>query len=329
MMPPPASQPPSEYWNACEARKSQRLYISFCELAAATLDYAEGLSLLRRDERRQGAARLNWAGTAFYYSLVHSARFLIFTAIGDFPTQHGQLPRAFSTEPAGTFSTSWLKSFAPTQAGQYTAKSHSEQLVEFWSMGTAKKQIEAQFEWLADALVKAKALREENNYQALLIAHEYNHSYLNSSFKDLATAMDGVARVALDTAVRSYARLLQPEASSGLAANVCGETAIDNNSLWRDTEAAFVHRYVQRRIIEPVWNWYGTDAYVVGNAISALMEPLSALHVSAGIELTPVEKSVSVGMFKTKVGLMDKFKGKISELQHVLNDAPTPHVNAQ
>jgi hypothetical protein len=26
---------------------------------------------------------------------------------------------------------------------------------------------------------------------------------------------------------------------------------------------------------------------------------------------------------------MDKFKGKISELQHVLNDAPTPHVNAQ
>lgn len=66
----------------------------------------------------------------------------------------------------------------------------------------------------------------------------------------------------------------------------------------------------------------------MSNAISALMEPLSALHVSAGIELTPVEQFVSVELFKTKVGLMDKFKGKISELQHVLNNAPTPHGNA-
>jgi len=33
---------PTEYWNSTEARKAQRLYVSFCELAASALDYAEG-----------------------------------------------------------------------------------------------------------------------------------------------------------------------------------------------------------------------------------------------------------------------------------------------
>src|SRR5258706_303405 len=151
-MPTHAALRPSEYWNISQARRDQRLYISFCKLAAAALDYAEGLSLLRRDERRQGSARLNWAGTAFYYSLVHSARFLIFTAVGDFPTQHNRLPKAFSKTPFSAVSTDWLKSFAPTPAGQYTTMVSLEQLVDYWSVGTSKEKTAAQFEWFADAL---------------------------------------------------------------------------------------------------------------------------------------------------------------------------------
>src|SRR5690349_4828297 len=104
----PAVQP-SEYWSRGTETRAQRLYVSFCELGAAALDYAEGFSLLRREERRQGAARLNWAGTAFYYSLVHSSRFLIFNAIGDFPTRHKDLPAAFSRRRPSTVRTDWLK----------------------------------------------------------------------------------------------------------------------------------------------------------------------------------------------------------------------------
>lgn len=131
------------------------MYVSFCELAAAALDYAEGLSLLRRDERRQGAARLNWAGTAFYYSLVHSARFLVFTAVGDFPTQHTLLAKAFRSSESTGVATDWLKSFAPCVHGRYVDKVTLKQLVNYWSAGAEGQDIEevrAQLEWFAEQL---------------------------------------------------------------------------------------------------------------------------------------------------------------------------------
>jgi len=200
---------PSEYWNSTQTRKAQRLYVSFCELAAAALDYAEGLSLLRRDARRQGAARLNWAGTAFYYSLVRSARFLIFTAVGDFPIKHNQLADAFSKSRSGTVSTDWLRSFAPSPTVRYATKVNLEEVVDYWARGASREEMEALFEWFADALSKAKALRNENNYEALLIAHKYQHSYLNDSFKQLANAMEEVAKAALTAVIGSYRRVLQ------------------------------------------------------------------------------------------------------------------------
>jgi hypothetical protein len=105
---------PFEYWNSTEDRRAQRWYVSFCELAAAVLDHAEGLNVLRRDERRQGAARLNWAVTAFYYALVHSARFLVFMSIGDFPKDHGPLQRVFQPSELRPVKTDWLHKFDPS-----------------------------------------------------------------------------------------------------------------------------------------------------------------------------------------------------------------------
>jgi hypothetical protein len=309
------------------------MYISFCELAAAALDYAEGLSLLRRDERRQGAARLNWAGTAFYYSLVHTARFLIFTAAGDFPTAHNKLGQVFSESNSGGVSTNWLNSFAASPTVHYTTKISLEHLVGYWSDGASKEGTVALFGWFADALVKAKALRNENNYEALLIAHEYKHSYLNSSFKQLANAMEQVARVALAAAVGSYARVLQPERSrgsgdtgskeSGALASPDIQSKSNDGGQWRRTEAAFIRRYVETRIVEPVRNWYGTDVFVVSKAITAIMEPLCTLPVGSELDLSTLEESVSVDLFGPKVGLMGKFMRKINELQEALQQAPT------
>jgi len=330
---------PSEYWNSSQTRKAQRLYISFCELAAAALDYAEGLSLLRRDARRQGAARLNWAGTAFYYSLVHSARFLIFTAVGDFPTQHNKLAQAFSESHSGTVSTDWLKSFATSATVQYTTTISLEQLVDYWSSDTSKGDTAALFEWFANALTKAKALRNENNYESLLIAHEYQHSYLNSAFKQLANAMEGVARTALAAVVRSYARVLEPQRSSasvdarresqehGAMVPLDIESQSNDDGQRRSNEAAFVRRYVENRIIEPVRSWYGTDMFVVSKAITGLMEPLSALPIGSEIVLSTFEEAVSVDLFGPKVGLMDKFMRKITELQEALDETPAEHAS--
>lgn len=326
---------PREYWDSTQTRKAQRLYVSFCELAAAALDYAEGLSLLRRDTRRQGAARLNWAGTAFYYSLVHSARFLIFTAVGDFPTQHNQLADAFSKSRSGTVSTDWLKRFAPSPTVHYTTKVNFEEVVEFWARGSSGEEASALFEWFAKALSKAKALRNENNYEALLIAHEYKHSYLGGSFKQLAGAMEGVAKAALSAVVAYYSRVLQPESLSGpdgmcatencAASSPGSEARLSDDLLSREIEAAFIRRYVETRIIEPATDWYGTEVHFVSNAVTDLMEPLRNLDIRSELDLTAIDEWVSVDLFEPKTGLMNKFTRKITELRETLHQMPTTH----
>ncbi len=323
---------PSEYWNSSETRKAQRLYVSFCELAASALDYAEGLSLLRRDERRQGAARLNWAGTAFYYSLVHSARFLIFTAVGDFPTQHNKLAQALSISHSGTVSTDWLRSFASNGNVSSATKISFEHLVDYWSSGVSKGPTAAMFNWFADALARAKALRNENNYEALLIAHEYNHSYLGNSFKRLATTMERVAKTALAAVVGCYAHVLQPgpliqpaDASTIGDAMASSENGEPDDGRWRNLEAAFVRHYVENRIVEPARSWYGTEAFVVSNAIVVLMAPLRTLQITGELDLMSLEESVSNDLFAPKTGLMDKFIRKMTELQEALDQAPAVH----
>jgi len=44
-----------------------------------------------------------------------------------------------------------------------------EHLGDYWSSGASKEPTAAMFGWFADALAKAKALRNENNYEALLV----------------------------------------------------------------------------------------------------------------------------------------------------------------
>lgn len=79
--------PPESHWRT---RAEQRLYVAFCELASSLLDYAAGADTL--EGVKASPARLNWAATSLYYSIVHTARLLVFVPYGDFPTSHAQLP---------------------------------------------------------------------------------------------------------------------------------------------------------------------------------------------------------------------------------------------
>jgi hypothetical protein len=299
---------PSEYWEATLATQAQRLYVSFCELASGALDYAEGLSLLRRDERRQGAARLNWAGTAFYYSLVHSARFLVFTAIGDFPTRHDKLAQVFGPADQGEVQTNWLQSFA---SGQRGCSATLSQLSAFWAAGADDQRavrIREHLGWFSEALMRARSLRNENNYEALLIAHEYKHEHLGTSFKLLAETMSRVAHQALDLVVKMYSRRLWSEAKRG-------DTQV--------VQAAFIRHYVQTRIVEPTRNWYGTDQFVVADAIERIMQPLLELPKGNDCDVSCIEKMVGTDLFAPKVGLMSKFKKEICDLRTFADRCPS------
>lgn len=302
---------PSVYWSASSTRESQRLYVCFCELASAALDYAEGHSLLRRDERRHGAARLNWAGTAFYYSLVHSARFLVFSAVGDFPTQHNRLSQAFCDRSPGPVSTNWLGEFLSAPKN-WTTQVGFKALSTHWATALPKGEVEAHLSWVADAMYKAKKLRNENNYEALLIAHEFDHPYLKDSFKDLARAMKAVAKPALSAAVGWYARLLLART---------GQSNGDAEHETNGAQAAFIQRYVKTRIIEAGERWYGTTEHVVSKDLASIMAPLSELNtVTDQLRVQEIEDAISLAFFDPKVGLMDSFKNKIAELQDVVRD---------
>lgn len=57
---------PNEFWEEDDCYRDQKFYTAFCILEVACSDYVAGVMLERQKV-------LNWACTAFYYSLVHAA----------------------------------------------------------------------------------------------------------------------------------------------------------------------------------------------------------------------------------------------------------------
>lgn len=54
-----------DYWQADDRRRDQYFYIGFALLAAVVNDYAVGRDL-------HLSRKLNWAASAYYYSMVHA-----------------------------------------------------------------------------------------------------------------------------------------------------------------------------------------------------------------------------------------------------------------
>jgi len=79
---------PEEFWSQNEAYMDKKFYVGFCILATSLNDYAVGRSLHRQN-------KLDWACTAYYYSLVHALRLVCFLVYGDFPMRHDNLAKVF------------------------------------------------------------------------------------------------------------------------------------------------------------------------------------------------------------------------------------------
>jgi hypothetical protein len=125
---------PNGYWSGSEVREAQYIYVAFCELASAVLDYCEGTTM-RQPLSPDSYTRQNWGGTILYYSLVHTARLLVFLSCGDFPTRHDSLLKCFNPLEKPV-STDWLKKFLSV-GGDNTKQSAKKvsfgELLEFWS----------------------------------------------------------------------------------------------------------------------------------------------------------------------------------------------------
>lgn len=283
---------PNSYWFSQRQHQSQRLYVAFCEFASAVLDFAEGAEIIRQSKTSD--LRLNWSSTILYYSLVHSSRLLIFIPFGDFPTAHASLSSCFDPEMRDPVVTNWLTGFVESGFShshtRFSDRVSFEKLVACWAKYVPETEASEMFSSLGRTLAAAKALRTENNYEALLIAHEYEHRYLTDKFHLLSTAMEAAAHRTLATVAEFWGAALTEPSARG-----------------------FVSSYIESRVVGPVRFWYSKP---IQTLVDQLTLSLRRTAVDFG-DVRTVEEDVDWAVFNPKRSLMTDFTRKVAELQNI------------
>lgn len=197
---------PEEYWNRDPQHQDQKFYTAFCLLESACGDYAIGVDLSLQQ-------KLNWACTVFYYSLAHAARLACFLAEGDFPTGHRELGNLFIRGRVG--GRTWLEG----DIGRYIREKEGvelslsrefalDNLVTCFSGESAMNQcpddLRRRFERWGRPLSRARDLRNDSNYEGLLIAHEYHHQRVTRDFFRLASVLRKAAKAVVPEAIALF-----------------------------------------------------------------------------------------------------------------------------
>lgn len=180
---------PNEFWESNDRCRDQKFYTAFCILVSACSDYAAGIKL-KRDNN------LNWACTALYYSLLHAARLMCFVQTGDFPRQHNDLGKLLSQ---GGLRVGGRNTWIGKELKPYVARYgiEVEPVTEFRLNGLSP---ENRKRW-GEIFQRAKPLRNDANYEGLLISHEYGHTVVTELFKGLGSAFHKACETLLPDAV--------------------------------------------------------------------------------------------------------------------------------
>jgi len=180
---------PNEFWESDDRCRDQKFYTAFCILASACSDYAAGIKLKRQNN-------LNWACTVLYYSLVHAARLMCFVQTGDFPTAHNQLGdllRQGWLRVGGR--NTWIGKKLQPYVSRYGDDVQPVTEFSLYGLSTERQNL-----W-GEILERARKLRDDANYEGLLISHEYSHTVVTESFGRLASALHRACETLLPDAV--------------------------------------------------------------------------------------------------------------------------------
>jgi uncharacterized protein (UPF0332 family) len=189
-----------DHWQSDDAKRDQYFYVGFALLASGINDFAVGRDL-------HLSRKLNWAASAYYYSMIHAGRLALFLVYGDFPTGHAPLAHVFANNrPMGSF---WFTEFGrnlwPPVARSDASDYRREQLVaRYAELGMDREKTSRMFKGWAEILRQSKKLREDSNYESLLIAHEHNHVIVTQAFQDLCAVLESCAKRILNDAARLF-----------------------------------------------------------------------------------------------------------------------------
>lgn len=291
--------PPSlRYWDADDDRRIQRYYIALCLLMAAIQD-----ALLGKVERR--FKNLNWSATVSYYSLVHSGRLVAFVALGDYPTQHGQLRQLFF-DRNHRVELDWLdkhRGLAGVHAPPKPRTSLGEVAARLDELGlNVTDQRLRQF----GAILSASAqLRNDSNYEALLVAHEYQHTLVSLAFERLSAALAQAAEEGLGLAIDAF-NLLRREAPASFGPAI--ESLVDD----------FLHERVVPAIQSKIRGFEEAERllHFVGGRLQ------TDAPARRNVQL---ERRLELQFFTGKTRLMDRFRQRIIRLEEALGTFDAEH----
>ncbi len=293
------------YWLDSPARQAQRFYIVICLALSSIHD-----QFFAAEERRRG--NYNWSATISYYSIVHAARLLSFQAFGTFPTGHADLASLLAGRFRGPLN--WLSKFVGDENLADRVPNADALLAAYLCDTLGLAEATQSLSRLAVILQHGKSLRNESNYEALLIAHQRHHVIVADAVEQLASHMEQAAG--------EIGRLL----AESLTAEV--ERGPDIPGHQRPAYRALAHDYIQfggEHRIEP--------ALQSPDVRRRLREYLCTITLAGPrADYDALEQAISLpghgGLFDTKQGLMKRYETDIQEFGRVLREGGALAANA-
>lgn len=291
------------YWAQSHAQIAQRSYVAFCLF---TLGVQDGLLGMLEKERRN----LNWSATCSYYALVHIGRMFGFLALGDFPRSHADLRNLFDSGATNNVCLNWTSEFLPMDTSQSRSRSNRSEhrynpsilrsiMTQYWqSIGISSA--EDKFGDFGRLLSSAAKLRNESNYEALLIAHEYNHDFVTSTFEKLADTMCRATDKSVLFAAQAFRAFVENDRD--LVSDRTGY------------QAFFTH-YLQNRFMAGIRSKVGDLQFLIEKAIHLVN---SIAPDEPAVDFSRIEEEVSMEFFSPKSGLMKDFRSKIERFENTL-----------
>jgi len=291
----PQTLPSLRYWTENKERRAQRFYVMLCLALASIHDH-----FVAAEERRR--KNLNWSATMAYYSMVHAARFLCFLAFGDFPTNHAKLAQLMTG--CGESQLNWLKESMNAIRSRVSVADAAQQLVGHLRDKLSMSDVEQGVAYLGKILNSARKLRNDSNYEALLIAHETHHIHVGSLAKMLASDMADAAAWVGDFLARALVAEID-----------CGPHI--------PTEARAEFRGLAQSHFGFRMNcWIGEK--LTGETSTAFQQYAGSLGLDGGTHADETIESYVLlpsanGLFRSKQSLMDSYGQKIRGFRELVS----------
>jgi len=309
---------PQEFWEQNSEYQDRKFYVAFCMLESTLSNYAVARDLHVHN-------KLDWACTTYYYSLVHALRLICFMAKGDFPRRHDKLAELFKGETSrGKWLTNFLRQCQNSGVNVNETDFSLQDIISALSSGTAS-ETERKFRRWGEILDKARDLRNDSNYEGLIIAHEHAHIRVTEDFRNLALVLKKAAEEILPEVIiifRNfidqhgrrdywYAFLNYQERLEGvyylkdvLKYKLLGRAGI----IWSPQESEIQH---------------STAIFDISNGeqiirdISEWLQPLR-LNAIENVLAEEVRENIQFGIFNEKRSLMKSFREDIAELGRII-----------